>query len=386
MIKPLFNKVRRTHKGPAKYSEPKFNYLDKSERKHLIKARSILNRWFLEYAKSYGKKATEEFRQRFCTENNREHLSTLTELYIHNFINEHGYNIKLHPKIKEKNKRPDYLAYKNNKKLFYLEVMTLISPEKTELVEKFENTILDSIDEKISSPGFLISVDFIKSNKQNPPFRKIIDNLQKWISNLSYADICKKMKIKNKPPGWIWERQEWKIRFEAIPVKQAAKKKRCGSKCRNIASISHSAKNIWLDRRIQKAVERKLYKYGKAKLPFILTINVIDEGMFCDDETILSALLGNLAIKFSILPNGKRQSVTTRTGDGIWVHPQKGVKWTRCSGLIVLKELSHHNLVSVDKKLWVNPKAKHPFNEKLLKVPKVTFDLKKNKINGLDKN
>ena len=101
----LFDKTTETIVGPSSKNENSFNYYHKSNRKDIQIIRETLEKWFLEYPESEKL----ELKSRF-----KKHLdSAFYELFLFELFNKLGFNIQIHPKLKNSNKRPDFLISKD---------------------------------------------------------------------------------------------------------------------------------------------------------------------------------------------------------------------------------------------------------------------------------
>jgi hypothetical protein len=371
MEEKLFDDIERNGTEPMSHSGSVFEYLNTSGRKTYISARGKLEEWFARYKKLHGKAAAKELRGRLRNKDNEIHSGALTELFLHNLLLANDYRVQLHPTIPGRTTHPDFLVSKGKKKLFYLEARMTAGTKKQKMESHFQAKILDAVD-SVNSPDYLICVDFDKTSISQPPLKKIKNLLQKTVQTLDYEKVCQEKEAGGDFPSASFREGGWEIGFEFIPVKDAARKKRTASS-RVIGSISYPAIAVNIDEEIKKATKKKLSKYGTLSLPLLIAVNVARDVIFCDDNTIMSALFGKVTVTFS-LETGK--SYPGRTFDGILVNPKLGKISSRLSGLFILEGLGIHNLSDVKLKIWKNPHAKRPYETSSLNVDCMSYNPK----------
>ena len=363
----LFDDVGRNYEGPADYTEPRFCYLNRSAREHYQKARSILNSWFTEYSAKHPD-AAKDLKKRFCSREDKHHLAALTELYIYHLLLDNGHDrIHPHPTLPYTSAHPEFLVLKDEKPAFIIEVVVVFGPPKANRIEKFENSIFDAMNQ-IDSRDFLVSIELASVDPEHPPsIGKIKRNIEQKLSELSYNEVCRSIEEDGKFPEWTYKEQGWTLKFTAFPVKEEARHYRTKGS-RIVGAIQYPVKAVTLVETIKRTVLRKLKKYGDPGIPFIVAANVISDGMFCDNYTIMSALFGHETLQVTTYADGSHTTRPGRTMDGIIVHPRQGIKYTRMSGLMIIPELTGSTLEISKPVLWHHPKAKYPFDPNNLKI------------------
>ncbi|MFA5128407.1 MAG: hypothetical protein WC445_00385 [Patescibacteria group bacterium] len=360
----LFDNFNRTYDGPANYTESEFDYLNKSAREGCENARKCLDLWFREYCIRYPS-AIKDFKGRFCSQSDEQHLGAITELYLHNFLLKSGYNkIENHPET-ESAKHPEFLVLDDGKPLFFAEAAMVYGRRDRGRVKKFEATILDSIN-TIESQNFLILVEIESVDSNRPPStKKIKECIEKQLNCLDYCEVLEK--DEEQYPKWEYRENNWKLNFIASPIEAEARHYQDRFPSRNIGSINYPIKQIELDEEIKETVSKKSKKYGNLRLPFIIVLNVISDSIFYSDEVAISALFGKRTVQSVTDANGTRTIKQGRTFDGIIVHPGTGIQNTKMSGLLIMKNLTSFTLENVKPVLWHHPKAKYPFDVNFLK-------------------
>jgi hypothetical protein len=363
----LFDNVSRNYEGPADYTEPRFVYLNRSAREHYEKARGILNSWFAEYSARYPD-AAKDLRKRFRSNDDEHHLAALTELYIHHLLLDNGHDdIHPHPTLPHTSARPEFLVMKDGKPAFIIEVVVVFGSPNANRIEKFENSIFDAMNQ-IDSRDFLVSIKLESIDPEHPPsIGKIKRHIEQRLSKLDYNEVCRSIEEDGMFPEWTYKEHGWALRFTASPVKEEARHYRTEDS-RIVGAIQYPIKAISLVETIKRTVLRKLKKYGDPGIPFIIAANVISEGMFCDNYTIMSALFGHETLQVTTYADGSHTTRPGRTMNGIIVHPKQGIKYTRMSGLMIIPELTGSTLERSKPVLWHHPKPKYPFAPNNLKI------------------
>jgi hypothetical protein len=96
----------RSDKGPARFSESDFDFLDRVAGAHWDRVRSLLERWF----DDHPEEAKRELRTRFIDSDNGQHVGAWWELYIASLFRHLGYDVVPHPTIEGSKRKPDFLV------------------------------------------------------------------------------------------------------------------------------------------------------------------------------------------------------------------------------------------------------------------------------------
>ena len=78
----LFDDIPRSYKGPANRSEPSFDYLNRSARLDVDRVRHVFGEWFSHFPTA----AQPDLCSRFRSKDDRQHLGTFFELYLHELL------------------------------------------------------------------------------------------------------------------------------------------------------------------------------------------------------------------------------------------------------------------------------------------------------------
>lgn len=360
----LFDNVVRTSDELAAYSELDFDYLNRTSRPDADEMRKNIERWFEMYKNEQpNNEADRLFRDFRTSDPKRHHIShynALTELYVYSRLREAGYQVETHPNLSNgSSHRPDFFCLFDRKPSCYVEVSTIVSTPKRDVAERYAKTILDRIN-TIDSVEFLISVEFMSIGNDAPQLKNLILRISEILKTLNYTEEVRSEKIFRETKKYIWENGGWKLRIRFTPVTFEARGRRT-SASRNIGTISFGVRFIDLDEVIKRKIVEKS-SYGHANLPFLLAINVIKDGIFLDDYTVMSALFGAEVVTVSFSPDGSEQTKWGRTREGAWVY-KNSIQGTRFSGLWFIKGLTVFKQ-QPETKIWLHPQATIAYNEK----------------------
>jgi hypothetical protein len=140
----LFDEVDRHDKGPARYAEPQFPYLNRSARAAFSRTRQILETWFARYPVS----GQADLRARFRYRNDSLHHAAFFELFLHELLLRLGYGVTVHPSPSQAStRRPDFLAESPSGGCFYVEaVVATDESEEDGAARARMNIVYDAVD------------------------------------------------------------------------------------------------------------------------------------------------------------------------------------------------------------------------------------------------
>src|SRR5437867_1608882 len=100
----LFDDLERTEAGPGKYSQPHFDFLNRSARRVSGVVRNLLEEWFAQFP--VNERA--DLRGRFRSPDDRQHLGAFVELYLHTVFRTLTLTLEAHPVLAGSARRPDF--------------------------------------------------------------------------------------------------------------------------------------------------------------------------------------------------------------------------------------------------------------------------------------
>lgn len=368
----LFDELKRTDDGPAKYSEPYFHYVNRTNRAHFRRARATLEKWFRAFA-AENPNDTEHLRKSFRSSRGQAHLSALTELYVHHMLMDHGFTTIVHPPLAGSNVHPDFGVLRDDIPLCVIEVALVYGCERRAGKEKRDANIFDAVD-AVNSPNFFVDVNIIqRSSKMQPRLSGITIFLQNRIDKCDYQQIQRLGRRSKDYPAWEYEENGWLIRFKPRPVSEAGCRQRTGES-RVVGMSGCEVFMIVLDEAIKQKVLEKAGKYGRFQEPFLIVLNVVRDSIHCNDEELMDALVGKSVCDVTICPDGSEKIVPRRERNGVWSTSSKGIANEHVSGVMVIPGLNAGTLETAKPVLWHHPFAKYPISFDDLDVEQRYFD------------
>jgi hypothetical protein len=357
----LFSDIPRNFKGTRSYTEPLFEYLNRSARPSMERIRKIMEEWFSRYP-FVGRN---ELKSRLCSCDDILHQSAFYELYLHEFLSKLGYRVEVHPGVPNRNTHPEFLIFQAGNPFFYLEATIASGPQEEKNADKRESGVYETID-NMNSPNFFIEVKVHGSPSTPPPGRKWRDILEKWLSELDPDAIGEKLLSDGLVglPAITMNHDGWDVTFQAVPKSPNARGKQG---VRPIGIRLSGFQDCKEDEWIRKAIKEKATKYGNLNLPYLIAINVLS--IFSnDDHLIMDALFGKEGFTLYRLPTGGSDQKLTRASNGAFRGPH-GPQNTRVSGVIICNELFWGNISKINPVLWHNPWASFPLSQDMWAFP-----------------
>ncbi len=355
----LFDEFERSDIEPSRFSEPRFEFLNRTARQSLKYVRQIIQQWFNEY------KASAKKRERLCTEfrsiDDTKHLSAFFEIYLHQMFCRMGFSVEVEPDWKQGT--PDFLLTTPDSGRILVEATCVFPEAWFGSAKKRERIVLDYINENLSSPDYWLHITINEAPSDNPPIRHIREFLDSKIASLDFDDVVRSV-VENREAGFdpyptfTWKHESWNIEFRLLPKNEA----RGDTEARPIGIINYSFGRIDSVTGIKSRIDSKYGKYGDLELPYVLAINIFDD--FVDDYDIREVLFGKEAV---YVPSDFSHPYSKRIPNGSWFGP-KGYQKQRMSGLLEFRRLSPGTIHIVKPMLWHHPHANFPIASELLKL------------------
>jgi len=354
----LFKEIERNYLGPAEANEDSFSYYERSARKDIGKIRDLLEKWFSKLPDSEKYEVKNRFKKSFD--------SVFYELFLYNFFKELGYEIIIHPKIDNTDKKPDFLIIKDGIEI-YIEAKICKDKSNFEeanekLIERFYETI-----DKIESPHFMFHIETLKLKTKNQPSTKeLVRNIKNKIAELDHKRELTKTKgdFSSSLPKFenlFFENEEILINIEFLPVNEdAIGKPRRSIGMRPIETFIGGAEES-----IRESILTKAKRYGKLDKPYLICINTlsIKSSSYYDID---AAIWGSIAISFSTDPNN-RDEKWVRSADGIFYN-NGSKRITNVSG-IMINRIFPHTVPSSTYWIFKHPFTDNKLNFKSLELP-----------------
>ena len=345
----LFEKHLRKDRGPRKYSEPLYVFLDRSPRRDFDKIRRLLGLWYSHYPKQHQG----DFKTRFRSEDNSNHISAFFELWMHELLLRMDYQVEIHPDVRGVRTHPEFLARKNGIPMFYVEYTLAEGSREEAAARKREDIVYDTLN-KTDSPYFFLEIRIVKSTTTPPSGSKWRTILENELSKIDPDDPLFRSAEHDLFPKWTLKDNGWEVVFTAIPKTTGAR----GRKGIRPVGITWLGPTWIRDHvHIRNSINAKSTKYGDLGLPYVVAVNAISH--FSDDILIQEALFGDEVVRIFRKPNGSYGHELARKRNGTWIGP-KGPQNKGVSCAVILDYLLWGNITRVNPILWHNPWARNP--------------------------
>jgi hypothetical protein len=349
----LFNQINRTELRPKYYSEPIFRYLNISANPRIEQVRLLLEKWFTSYPQHEGAK----FISRFQSVRDEDHLSSFYELFLHELLLKHGYDVAIEaPPPWPTQKVIDFKATSPVFTIFVEATLLMDDKSNTAFIDK----LYDLINGKLNSPDYFLMVDIDKGMQSQPSAKSICAFLERMFTESDYDDILRLFREDEirRIPRWSFPHESKNITFTPIPKSPIAR----GTSGIKPIGISYARAEWVLPQSIISKLEEKGSRYGTPTLPYVIAINVTDP-MF-DKSDIEQALFGFDPSDSGKVKDTQYQGLFTSTG---------GPKYTRISGILISQQLLPWTIEHSESYLVLNPWAGIPLDKTALRVPVAEF-------------
>jgi hypothetical protein len=265
----IFDRRRRTDTAPRRYAEGEFIYLNSTARPAGQIVRRRLQRWFARYPAA-GKA---DLLGRLRSRNDREHVSAVFELSMHELSLRRRYAVITHPDLPGTSNHPDFLLESKRRGSLFLEAIVSGGESDVEAgARRRANQVYDAIDRHVRSPHFLLSVRVRGAPATPPPGRRIADQVNAWLRSLDPAAISARS-ASHRPQKTI-PVDGWLLEFSVLPKGSVARERQEG---RAIGVRSGMVAVSRPETAIISALDFKAERYGREmRRPYVIALNIPD--------------------------------------------------------------------------------------------------------------
>ncbi len=350
---PLFDEIERTYAGPARYSQPKFDYLNRSARRQVEAIRNVMEQWFAEYPA----RDQPDLRGRIRSPDNRQHIAAFFELYVYVLFRRLEFGVERHTSTVGRMTRPDFKLMRAADAAF-LEA-TLAAPSDREVAAaNRENRVYDVLDQ-MDSPNFFVGLEVVGEPQTDLPAARMRAFLTRELGKLDPDGVAAAFDRGGQQavPRWRFKHGEWEVEFSPIPKSPEARGKP-GVRPLGYRMFGPEYVNSWEG--IVGALRSKATRYGELDLPYVVAVNVIDD--FADDVDIVEALFGQEEVLIRGAVGQGFQTEYRRRPNGLWAGPT-GPVHTGVSAILAVENFTYWDIARTAPVLWHNPWARMPLPE-----------------------
>lgn len=347
----IFDKLERDDFREHRYADEPYEFINRSARPEVARARDLLEAWFSNYAARCGTEAG-ELRIR-CR---RGHFnSSFYELFLHELILSLGGDLRVHPTLSESTKKPDFAEMEGAEVAAYVEAHLVTDEDARDRgQDRIRAMVLDAINE-IQSCDFFIDLEEINllSGRQ-PSVRQIRDGIKADLASLDADELIRAGSV----PEGRYRDNNVQVLYRVFAKKPDFR----SQSTRMISGPPPEVRHGYSDAPIRRAVAEKARKYGVLTRPLVIALNNI--GKWVDEEAILLALFGEA----TLLSEAEKSWRTERLKSGAF---QEGFN-TRVSAVLITNVMPW-SVSRATVCLYHNPFAKRPYSGVLCGLPQMRF-------------
>ena len=361
----LFDNIARNYTDFATYSEPSFDYLNRSSRPEINIVRNNLEVWYNRYPLDKRK----DIYSRFRSSKDHEHRSAFFELCLHELMLRLGCKIDIHPRLNnKKEKLPDFLVEPPNGNSFYLEAAASeFKPQREKNGQQILNRVYDFLNsqKELLASKFQIGIGVhVLPKKQISP-NDIKNFIMNHFNKLDYKNLLDIYDSKQYEaiPRWVYRNDDIHIEITPAPIYPNENKNKV------IYCIYTPFHLVEREKYIRAIIKKKAASFGKLNRPYVIAINMLSS--FANREDILDALYGNSACHYSFNKANKLEMPKVeaiRIPNGTWID-KTGPIYKRVSAVLVFNNLYPWNFHTASVCLYHNPWAEKPYDSILTLMP-----------------
>lgn len=361
----LFDEITRRYRGPAKYAEPSFDYLNRSARPEAETIRQTLEGWFARYPQS----GHADLRGRFRSRDERQHQSAFFELLLHEVLLQFECYTEIHPEAPHgaTRRHPDFLVESSQGSSFYMEAVVVTGlSEEASAARARTIEVYDALN-RLDSPDFFIGMNIRGAPASPPSARDMRVLLRRALEDLDADEIAHLWKLGgvDAVPHWPYEHEGWKVDFYPIP-KSPGLRGTLGIRPIGLRiSEGHFADAATP---IRDAIVDKAGAYWDFEIPYVVAVNYLGEDLV-DQSDIMSALFGRERYEVSVGRNGViSEPKLDREPNGLWMS-RSGPRRRRLSAVLLAVRLIPSTVGQAGVWLVHNPWATNPYSSELTRLP-----------------
>jgi hypothetical protein len=352
MTPSIFDDAPRADTSPARHAESRFTFLNRAAGPVFDRVRSLLEGWFVDYPET----GRADVRSRLRSDDDRTFVGAFWEMYQAQALRGMGFTLSFHPDVPGTSKHPDFLV-EDDGRAFYLETTVASTSNAERAADRRRGTLYDALNQ-IVSPNFFLGVEIESEGSLAPSTRRLRNELMAWLQSLDPDELMAlgDLEAVRDRHSHLWEEAGWRVRIWPI----AKSRGRRGKPGRTVGLYSPEGGFVDSKGPIRRAVREKASRYGQLDLPYVVAVLV--ESTFIDEEDVLDALFGSVAVQIDVVDRARARTVRLR--DGAWM-ARAGPTRTRVSAVLTAINLAPWSIARVRPRVWRNPWATHALSNDL---------------------
>jgi hypothetical protein len=338
----LFDDVERTNAAPSTHLESTFEFLNRIAGDYWEHPRALMQEWL---DRVPSDEEYNDLRQRFRSRDDEQFRSAFLELYLHESLLRAGYAVTVHPEVQGTSRRPDFLAERDDLRLFVEAIAPGSTPAEKAAAQR-RAVLFDTVN-RVGDPNFMLMLDELTEGSTPPASARLRQDLRSWLGKLD-PDAPWDL---DKAPTRRWEHEGWALTFRAIPKKPEARGTRPND--RAIGVYGHTGVEFIDDApAIKKALATKHHEYGDLGAPFIIAV-----GAYIHDRDRWhsgNAMYGHVAVQIGETSDGSVVTREIRQPDGYFGTPPVWAN-RHVSGVLLVNQLMPYYVQRAETTLWLHP-------------------------------
>ena len=365
----LFDAYQRTDDSTARYTEPTFDFLNRSSWRSVERMRAVFDEWFDRYpaAAEDSKRERRDLRARYRSRHGRNHHGAFFELFLHELFLRLGCGIDVHPEITGTSVRPDFRVSPPNGDRFYLEATAVTGASEEEEAAAARKAVVHDAINQIETNNFILSMSERGTPATPPRATNIRRVLQRELDSLDPDEVAVLWEQGGDAavPAWTFKHEGWEITFQPIPKKPEARNRRTKQP---IGCVVGEAD--WVDgaSSVRDAVTAKGKHLDALDLPLVVAVNTMDWATERPD--VMDALFGKEAVtlRYNRRTGEVLNEESSRQPNGAWTSTG-GPRYTRIVAVLVVQMLTSSSVCALqDLRLYHNPYVSKPLYANLTRI------------------
>ncbi|HYT43482.1 MAG TPA: hypothetical protein VEP90_14180, partial [Methylomirabilota bacterium] len=283
----LFDDIVRTTTKKNSFSGHDYSYLNESARLQQKRIRTLLEQWFADFARMSQTDPLTKYQDKlrnicaeFRSENTRKHWAAFFEIYCHELLSTQRYIVEVEPtRGMTKGRSIDFLAYREEIPLFYLEAAISIGDKAKDKSLVWLDNLCDSLD-KLDSSNFrleLVAINIPLKSSKTPSTKTLLEYVEKQLAERDPDEVFSQMNEQGLPSLLLsdFDEDEFKIEIYLRPVSPERRQTTTEGILSPIAYPAEWSYDSELKPLLTTLEDKRPSKYGELDLPYIIAVNAV---------------------------------------------------------------------------------------------------------------
>jgi len=336
----IFDGVDRVDPRPQRHLETWFEFMNRITGDYWQQVRELVQEW----ADALPDDDYMDLRGRLRRDDG-EAFSAFLELFIHETLRRAGYEITVHPQTPGNDKRPDFLARRDDIAFYIEATMPGARPEVRARANR-RAAFLDTINEG-TNRDFHLTLERLTVGPNSAPGKAVRGKIDAWLATLpldaEHDDYESRERFR-------WAEDGWEAEFSVIRI---SAQYRGRPNHRSIGAYADGEVE-WIDdaTSIKASLRSKARAYGELDLPLVLSV-----GTFIWDRDrwhATNAFFGHEAIQWHEDDDGQFHTRVIRHPDGFFGAPPEWAN-EQVAAVLHINQLQPHRPHRAEVNLWHHP-------------------------------